>query len=95
MSTEHSWLQTRYGVRLPDGSMATSAQGQVWSWTDIADAERAIGYFRSASERLGHEQWDGEIVRQLCTPWIGERDNADTLIAELSAWLSQQIGEQQ
>lgn len=90
--TEQFWLQTRYGIRLPDGSMATSMQGQVWSWPDIADAERAIGYFRSASERLGHDDWDGEIVRQLCTPWIGPRDNADALIEELSTWLAQQVG---
>lgn len=93
--TDHLWLQTRYGIRLPDGSMATSMSGQVWSWPDMSDAEKAVGYFRDASARLGHADWQGEIVRQLSTPWIGVHDNADTLIEELSAWLTEQTGGEQ
>ena len=81
----------RYSIRLPDGTIARSALGQPWMWDDADDAERALGYFRVNAERMGVPDWEGSVVQQLCTPWIGLHDNASQLVAELSAWLEQQI----
>ena len=86
------WFQERWGIRNPDGSMATTWQGQVWIWETKEEAERAVGYFKAAAAKLGVADWQGVIVRQLCTPWIGESDNSDGLVEELSAWLSRQTG---
>ena len=91
---EHDWFITRYGIRLPDGNMAMTMQGQPWMWENLEDAERAIGYFRTNAEKLGVGEWHGEIVRQLATPWIGQADNADLMVQELSAWLERQVGGQ-
>ena len=33
----HDWFQTRYGIRLPDGTMATTMQGQPWMWDNLED----------------------------------------------------------
>lgn len=90
--TEHDWFQTRWGIRNPDGTMATTWQGQTWMWPSREEAERAMEYFAAAAAKLGCPDWRGVIVRQLCTPWIGEADNADSLVAELSAWLAKQTG---
>lgn len=90
---EHDWFTVRYGIRLPGGKMATTIHGQVWMWDTVEEAERAVGYFRTYAERqLGINDWTGEIVRQLCTPWISPDDNADLMVKELSAWLERQTG---
>lgn len=89
---EHDWFQTRWGIRLPDGNMAATALGPLWIWNTREEAERAMGYFRIHAERLGLHDWRGEIVRQLCTPWISEDDNAELLVAELSRWLERETG---
>lgn len=92
MSGDHDWLLTRWGIRNPDHTMATTWQGQTWIWDNRDDAERALGYFRAAAEKLGVTDWRGTIVRQLCTPWLSEHDNTDQLVDELTRWLEQQIG---
>jgi hypothetical protein len=89
---EYEWFQTRYAIRLPDGTLALGPAGTPWMWSDRSGAERAIGYFNYNARKLGVEEWNGEIVRQLCTPWIGENDNAATLVKDLSDWLAQQTG---
>ena len=89
---EHQWFSTRYGIRLPDGTMAISPLGMPWTWEDREMAERAIAYFQYNAQRLGVTEWRGEIVRQFCTPWIGDRDNADILIRDLSEWLARETG---
>lgn len=88
--------QIRYGIRLPDGSLAQSPYGQPWSWPDRETAERAIGYFRAGAERVGVHDWSGEIVRQLCSPWVGECDHAraQEFVDAITEWLEQQAGEQ-
>lgn len=85
-------FEIRYAVRLPDGNLARTLQGQPWIWDSRDDAERAIRYFADYSERLGVTGWHGEVVKQLCTPWVGELDNVDHLLDELNDWLEQQIG---
>ena len=92
---EHQWFITRYGIRLPDGTMAMSPLGIPWMSEDRENAERAISYFEHNARRLGISEWRGEIVRQLCTPWIGDRDNAKTLVKDLSDWLAQETGGEQ
>lgn len=92
--TEPTWYQQRYAIRLPDGNLAISPFGEPWNWEDRAKAERAIEYFRLGAERVGVHDWNGEIVRQLCTPWIGDRDRYDHLIDELNRWLDREIGGQ-
>lgn len=82
-----------YGIELPDGTMAMSPYGAPWLWDDIEAAERALGYFRYTSGRLGIADWTGRIKRRLCSPWIGELDSADGLIEELSAWLERETGD--
>jgi hypothetical protein len=86
------WFQERWGIRNPDGTMATTWQGQVWMWETKEEAERFVDYFKAAAGRLGVADWQGVIVRQLSTPWIGESDNADGLVEELSACLSRKTG---
>ena len=90
---EQQWFQTRYAIRLPDGKLAFSdVTNSPWMWDTRDQAERAIGYFKHNAAKIGVAEWHGEIVRQFCTPWVGETDSAKNLIAELSAWLEQQIG---
>lgn len=90
--TDPDWLITRWGIRNPDYTMATTWQGQVWMWDSRDDAERAMGYFRAAAEKLGVTGWEGTIVRQLCTPWLGENETPGRMVDELTRWLEQQIG---
>jgi hypothetical protein len=90
--TDYAAFETRYAIRLPDGSLAMSPYDAPWMWSNRETAERAIGYFRHSAQKIGVAQWEGEIVRQLCTPWIGEHDNADHLITELTAWLARETG---
>lgn len=90
--TDAQWFQTRYGIRLPDGSMAPTMAGTAWTCDSREVAEKAIAYFRDGAERIGVSDWSGEIVRQLCTPWISDTDNAQLLIKELNDWLAQQTG---
>jgi len=91
---QHDWFETRWGIRLPDGTMATTWQGQIWSWDSRENAERAMEYFKAYSAKLGVADWNGEIVRQLCTPWISDSDDAGQLVEELSAWLARETGGQ-
>lgn len=92
MTGPENWFDTHWGIRLPNGQMAKTLTGQAWAWPTREDAERALGFFRSYAAQLGVSDWSGEIVRQLATPWIGESDNAELLVAELSRWLEQQTG---
>ena len=90
--SDHDWFITRWGIRLPDGTMATTMQGQVWAWQNREDAERAAEYFKVYAAKIGISDWQGEIVRQLCTPWISEADNAEAMLEELSSWLARETG---
>lgn len=88
-------FQTRYAIRMPDGRLAmNSITGSPWIWVERADAEKAMGYFRAYAERLGVEDWHGQIVQQLCTPWVTECDyiTAQQFVDELTLWLEQQTG---
>lgn len=89
---EHDWFQTRFAIRLPDGALAKTPNGIEWTTGDRQIVEKAMAYYREGAERLGVEEWNGQVVRQLCTPWIGEDDNADLMIKELSDWLTRQTG---
>jgi hypothetical protein len=84
----------QYAIRLPDGRIARSPYGTLWTWDERDDAERALGFFRQGAERVGVNEWTGEIVHQLCTPWIGDHDRTTGFIDELTTWLEKQIGEQ-
>ena len=84
--------ETRWAIRLPDGRLAMSSVGQSWMWPDRATAEQAIGYFRFNAERMGITDWQGEIVRQYCTPWLADNDTAEHLFNELTAWLARETG---
>lgn len=92
MIDAENWFETQWGVRLPNGKMAMTMTGHAWTWPTREDAERAMVFFRAYSEQLGVEDWHGEVVRRLTTPWIGEDDNAELMVAELSRWLEQQTG---
>ena len=90
--TEHAF-HTRWAIRLPNGKLAFSdLTNTAWMWDTRELAERAIGYFKHNADKIGVGDWEGEIVRQLCTPWIGEHDNADHLIQELTDWLARETG---
>jgi hypothetical protein len=91
--TDYPGFETRYAIRLPNGKLAfCDITSSPWIWDSRELAEKSIGYFKHNAEKIGVSQWEGEIVRQLCTPWIGEKDNADHLITELSAWLARETG---
>lgn len=84
----------RYAIRLPDGNVATAITGAPYMWNTAEEAERALGYFQTHAEKLGVTGWRGEIVRQLCTPWVGECSDirAAEFMDELTAWLEEQTG---
>lgn len=87
------WFQTRYAVRLPDGQVAKTVTGAEWIWDSAEDADRACAYFKAHVEQLGVHDWHGEVVRQLCTPWIGQHGMWSALsLAELARWLEEQTG---
>lgn len=86
------WFATRYAVRLPNGELLKNAMGSVWTWDTTAEAEHALSYFEAHTKQLGVDDWRAEIVHQLCTPWLGEHDTADHMIAELTRWLEAQTG---
>lgn len=92
--TEPTGYLERFAIRLPCGELAQSPYGQAWMWDERAKAERAIAYFRAGAQRIGVTDWNGEIVRQLCTPWLGDNDRADHLIEELTRWLERETGGQ-
>lgn len=84
----------RWAIRLPDGKVAGAVTGGLYMWASREEAERALGYFEIHAEKLGVTGWRGEIVRQLCTPWVGECDDvrAAEFLDELTAWLEEQTG---
>lgn len=90
--SQSDWYLKRFAIKCPDGSLAHTAQDTVWMWDNVEAAERALGYFAGYAAKLGVHNWEGEIVHQLCTPWLGEHDNANAMLADLAAWLEQQIG---
>lgn len=78
----------RFAIRMPNGLIAG-----VGLYADRTAAEHALLIMRTtASQQLGVGDWSGHVVRQLCTPFIGDRDNADHLIGELTNWLNTQTG---
>jgi hypothetical protein len=42
--------------------------------------------------QLGVSDWAGEVVSQLCTPFVGARDTGAHLVADLQRWLETQTG---
>jgi hypothetical protein len=90
--TDYAAFQTRYAIRLPDGNLAMAPHDAPWMWDNRDTAQRAIGYFRQSAKKIGVNDWEGEIVRQLCTPWIGDDDNAVHLMQELTDWLARETG---
>ena len=87
-------FSVRWAIRLPDGNVATAITGAPYMWASQEDAERALGYFKLHAEKLGVHNWRGEIVRQLCTPWVSECDDvrAAEFVDELTEWLEEQTG---
>jgi hypothetical protein len=83
---------TRWAIRLPNGRLAMANLALEWSWASREEAEQAIGYFRFNAERMGISDWNGEIVRQYCTPWLGDNDNGEHLVDELTEWLVRETG---
>lgn len=81
----------RYAVRMPDGTLAKMGCHE-FAFSDRAMAEQALVNMKLAAAQIGIHDWSGEIVRQLCTPWIGDRDNAEHLVADLQRWLETQTG---
>jgi hypothetical protein len=94
-STTPPGFSYRYAIRLPDGGLAMGPYDSPWMWERHDSAVKALGYFAEAARKIGAENWRGEVVHQLCTPWIGEHDNAARLVDELSAWLAEQTGSQE
>ena len=88
---EDQWFQVRWAIRLPNGLLAKGPYGP-WMWETEDAATQAIESIQRSADSIGVGEWRGEIVRQMCTPWIGKKDNAADLIGELSAWLERQIG---
>lgn len=84
----------RWAIRLPDGNVATAITGAPYMWNSREEAQRALGYFETHAEKLGVANWRGEIVRQLCTPWIPESSDirAQEFLDELITWLEEQTG---
>jgi phosphohistidine phosphatase SixA len=81
----------RFAVRLPDGSIATHCGAEVL-WPTRADAERQLDHGRHVAAMLGVHDWGGEVVSQLCSPFVGARDTAAHLVADLQRWLEAQTG---
>lgn len=93
MSDNPNEFSTRWGIRTPDGSMFKSPySGAVVTWNDRERADEILDQLRTQATFMGVTDYKGTVVRQLCTPFVGDDDNVDRLIDELSAWLSQQTG---
>lgn len=92
--TDHDMFHVRYAVRLPDGKLAAAVSGVPWMWADRDAAEKARAHFADVAYKLGVDDWSGEIVRQLCTPWVGERDDihARQFVDQLTDWLRKETG---
>jgi len=88
---EDQWFSVRWAIRLPNGNIWKGQYGP-WMWETEDAATQAIESIQRSADEIGVGEWRGGIVRQMCTPWIGKKDNADDLIGELSAWLERQIG---
>ena len=93
--TDHDMFHIRYAVRLPDGKLAAAVTGIPWMWADRDAAEKAREHFADVAYKLGVDDWNGEIVRQLCTPWVGESDNihAQRFVDQLTDWLRKETGQ--
>jgi hypothetical protein len=93
MSTTRGEFKTKYAIEMPDGSLFKSPySGAEVTWTDRPRAEEILEQLRMQATYMGVTDYRGRIVRQLCTPFIGDDDNADHLIAELNKWLADQTG---
>lgn len=92
--SDHDIFHLRYAVRLPDGKLAAAVTGVPWMWADRDAAERAREHFRDVAYKLGVPGWSGEIVRQLCTPWVGDCDDlrAAQFVDQLTEWLKNETG---
>lgn len=93
MSDNPNEFSTRWGIRMPDGSMFKSPySGAVVTWNDRERAEEILEQLRTQSAFIGVTDYKGCVVRQLCTPFVSDTDNVDHLMDQLSAWLTQQTG---
>ena len=92
--TDEDVFHVRYAVRLPNGKLAAAVTGVPWMWSNREAAETAMGYFHEHAAKLGVTGWSGEIVRQLCTPWVGDCDDlrAAQFVDQLTDWLEKQTG---
>ena len=80
-----------FAVQLPDGTYAkeTPAHEHPLLWGERQHAEFYAEQLREAARSIGLE-WNGRIVRQYCTPFVGDGDDAEQLLAELDSWLREQ-----
>lgn len=81
----------RFAIRLPDGTIARYGCHEIL-FLDRATAERQLDHCREAAAHLGVHGWPGEVVRQLCTPFVGDRDTGEHLVADLQRWLDTHTG---
>lgn len=88
LEEDYSRFTIIFGVQLPDGTYAKSDPGQQHPllWGERQYAEDYAEQLREAAKSLGLT-WTGRVVRQYCTPFIGDGDDAQELLAELDEWM--------
>lgn len=90
---DHHGFSEHFAIRMPDGNMFNyPGTDNVARWNDRAQAQCVLEQMRAQQRHFGVPDWRGEIVRQYVSPFIGDNDNADALLAELDRWLRQQTG---
>jgi hypothetical protein len=62
------------------------------AFMERATAERHLAHHKEMAAQLGVSDWAGEVVSQLCTPFVGARDTGAHLVADLQRWLETQTG---
>ena len=87
--TDYSKFTTTWAIQMPDGSYAKASPREerplMWSSRELA--EEYMQQIKAAAASIGITAWTGRVVRQYCTPFIGDGDDAEVLVAELEAWM--------
>lgn len=81
----------RFAIRLPDGTIARYGCHEIL-FPDRTAAEHQLDHLKDTAAQLGVHGWAGEVVRQLCTPFVGDRDTGAQLVADLQRWLDTHTG---
>lgn len=87
-------FELQYAIQMPDGTIMKQ-NGNVGApllWETRDEAESYMQQLTASMGRYG-VNWQGRIVWQYMTPFVGDGDPSAHLIEELSRWLKTQGGQ--